>query len=97
MTMNENETVVEVKDLRTYFRLDEGLLKAVDGVSFTIHRNRVLGVVGESGCGKSVTAQSILRIVPPPGKITDGEILLRRIRNGSGSSHIDPPDSPPKP
>jgi oligopeptide/dipeptide ABC transporter ATP-binding protein len=60
--------------LRTYFKLDEGMLKAVDGISFDISRNRVLGVVGESGCGKSVTAQSIMQIVPNPG-IVQGEML----------------------
>ena len=71
----EPELVLEVKDLRTHFRLDEGMLKAVDGVSLEIRRNRTLGVVGESGCGKSVTAQSIMRIVPPPGRV-EGEIWL---------------------
>ena len=73
---SESETLIEVKDLQTYFHLDEGLLKAVDGVSFTIKKGETLGLVGESGCGKSVSAQSIMRIVPPPGK-TEGEILLR--------------------
>ena len=80
--MAEIEPVVEVKNLRTYFRLDEGVLKAVDDVSFTIRQNRVLGVVGESGCGKSVTAQSILRIVPPPGKV-EGQILFHKRDNGA--------------
>lgn len=75
--MSQNDLVLEVQDLKTYFRLDEGLLKAVDGVSFTIGRNRTLGIVGESGCGKSVTAQSILRIVPPPGTV-EGRILLHK-------------------
>jgi peptide/nickel transport system ATP-binding protein len=75
--MNELEPVLEVRNLRTFFRLDEGMLKAVNGVSFTVHKNRTLGIVGESGCGKSVTAQAILRIVPAPGKV-EGEILLHR-------------------
>jgi peptide/nickel transport system ATP-binding protein len=83
--MNQREPVIEVKDLRTYFRLDEGLLKAVDGVSFTIHKNRTLGVVGESGCGKSVTAQAILRIVPSPGSV-QGEILFYRDLPGANGS-----------
>ena len=88
--MASTETpLLEVKDLKTSFPLRQGLVQALDGVSLRIARGKTLGVVGESGCGKSVTAQSILRIVPPPGKITDGAILLRRIRNGSGSSHID--------
>ncbi|MEZ4736074.1 MAG: ATP-binding cassette domain-containing protein [Caldilineaceae bacterium] len=67
--------MLEVKNLRTYFALDEGTLKAVDGVSFTIHKNRTLGIVGESGCGKSVTVHSILGIVPKPGHV-EGEILF---------------------
>ena len=69
--------VVEVRNLRTHFALDEGTLKAVDDVSFSIRPRRILGLVGESGCGKSVTAQSILRIVPSPGRIVEGEILLQ--------------------
>lgn len=72
-----DDVILEIKDLRTYFKLDEGLLKAVDGVSLTIRRNRVLGIVGESGCGKSVAARSILRIVPKPGEV-QGEILFHQ-------------------
>ena len=56
------------KNLKTYFFLDEGTVRAIDGVDFSIQRGQTLGVVGESGCGKSVTARSILRIVPKPGK-----------------------------
>jgi peptide/nickel transport system ATP-binding protein len=67
-----------VRNLKTYFHTDEGLVKAVDGASFDLGPNRTLGVVGESGCGKSVTARSILRIVDKPGKIISGEILLRQ-------------------
>jgi peptide/nickel transport system ATP-binding protein len=70
--------LLEVRDLRTYFPLDEGLVRAVDGVSYTINRGRTLGIVGESGCGKSVTAQSILRIVPKPGQVLGGQILFHR-------------------
>jgi oligopeptide/dipeptide ABC transporter ATP-binding protein len=70
--------VLDVKDLRTYFFLDEGVLKAVDGVSLRIEQGKTLGVIGESGCGKSVTAQSVLRIVPDPGRIMGGQILLSR-------------------
>ena len=75
--MEQQEPVLELKDLHTFFPLEEGLLKAVNGVSLTIHKNRTLGVVGESGCGKSVTAQSILRIVPDFAQMT-GEILLHQ-------------------
>jgi peptide/nickel transport system ATP-binding protein len=75
--MLDDDLILEIKNLRVYFPLEEGMLKAVNGVSLEIRKNRTLGVVGESGCGKSVTAQSILRIVPPPGKV-EGEILLHQ-------------------
>jgi peptide/nickel transport system ATP-binding protein len=70
--------ILSVKDLRTYFFADEGVVKAVDGASFELHAGRTLGIVGESGCGKSVTARSILRIVERPGRIVSGEIRLSR-------------------
>ncbi|MGQ9632432.1 MAG: ABC transporter ATP-binding protein [bacterium] len=76
------DLLLEVKNLRTYFFLDEGTVRAVDGVSFEVARKKTLGVVGESGCGKSVTAQSILRIVPHPGRIIEGEILFHQKTNG---------------
>ena len=80
--MNDNrEPLVEVKNLKTYFYLDEGTVRAVDGADFVIRRGETLGVVGESGCGKSVTARSIMNIVPKPGKTVEGEILYhRRVR-----------------
>jgi oligopeptide/dipeptide ABC transporter ATP-binding protein len=85
-----HDLLLEVRDLRTQFPLHEGTVRAVDGVSFTIRRGRTLGIVGESGCGKSVTAQSILRIVPPPGRIVSGEILYhRRGRKGKRDELID--------
>jgi len=68
--------VLDVRELRTYFFTDHGVVRAVDGVSFSIARGRTLGLVGESGCGKSVTALSLLRLVPPPGRIVGGEILF---------------------
>src|ERR687887_656154 len=70
--------LLEVRDLKTYFFLDEGTVKAVDGASLTVHSGRTLCVVGESGCGKSVMARSILQIVSPPGRIVSGEILFHR-------------------
>jgi peptide/nickel transport system ATP-binding protein len=74
--MNDNEDVIlELKDVKVHFHLDEGVLKAVDGVDFKIRKGKTLGIVGESGCGKSVTSQAILGIVPSPGKV-EGEILL---------------------
>ena len=71
-----NEKVLEVKNLKTYFYTDEGEIPAVDGVDFSLERGETLAIVGESGCGKSVTSLSILRLIAtPPGKIVDGEIL----------------------
>jgi peptide/nickel transport system ATP-binding protein len=70
--------ILSVRDLRTYFFSEEGVVKAVDGASFDLHAGRTLGIVGESGCGKSVTARSILRIVERPGRIVSGEIHVRR-------------------
>ncbi len=70
-------TLLEIRNLRTYFRTDEGIAKAVDGVDLKVPRGQTLGLVGESGCGKSVTALSIMRLVPdPPGKIMGGEIIF---------------------
>ncbi len=68
--------LVEVRNLKTYFFTRRGIVKAVDGVSFTIERGHTLGLVGESGCGKSVTSLSILRLISPPGRIVGGEILF---------------------
>ncbi len=72
------EKLVEIRDLRTYFFTDAGVVTSVDGVSYDIYKGETLGLVGESGCGKSVTALSIMRLVPdPPGKIVNGEILFK--------------------
>ena len=68
--------LLSVEGLATHFPTSEGVLRAVDGVSFTIDRGEVLGLVGESGCGKSVTSLSIMRLLPPPGRIAAGRILL---------------------
>jgi peptide/nickel transport system ATP-binding protein len=70
--------LLEVRDLRTYFFPEEGTVRAVDGATFAVYPGKTLGVVGESGCGKSVTARSILRIVERPGRIVGGSILFRR-------------------
>src|SRR2546425_9100560 len=70
--------LLEVKGLRTHFFTDEGVVKAVDGVDFEIERGQTVCVVGESGCGKSVTARSILQIVDPPGRVVAGHVLLHR-------------------
>ena len=83
------DILLDVRNLRTYFRLEEGLLKAVDGVSFGIRKNHTLGIVGESGCGKSVTAQSILRIVPRPGRV-EGEIILHKNGDAVDLARLSP-------
>lgn len=74
---SENHQLLRIRDLHTYFFLDEGVLKAVDGVDLDLREGETLGIVGESGCGKSVTALSILQLIPsPPGKIAKGEIYF---------------------
>lgn len=93
--MLNNDTLVKVEDLRTYFYLNEGLVRAVDGADFEIRRGKTLGVVGESGCGKSVCARSIMRIVAKPGKIVGGHIWFNQrnksgeqIKGGNGSGQL---------
>jgi peptide/nickel transport system ATP-binding protein len=76
--MDVSQPLLSVRDLQTFFFADEGTTKAVDGASFDVLPGRTLGIVGESGCGKSVTARSILRIVERPGRIVGGQILLHR-------------------
>jgi oligopeptide/dipeptide ABC transporter ATP-binding protein len=73
----ESQKLLEVKNLKTYFYTEEGIVKAVDGVSFDIYEDEVLGLVGETGCGKSVTALSILQLVRAPGKIIDGSVTFK--------------------
>ena len=70
------DPLVTVDSLQTYFDTDEGMVKAVSDVSLAIPRGRTLGLVGESGCGKSVTAMSIMRLIAPPGRIAGGRIWL---------------------
>jgi len=82
-TLADSNTILEIKDLKTYFFLESGTVRAVDGVNFSLSRKTTLGLVGESGCGKSITAMSIMRLIQsPPGKIVDGHIFLRQ--NGAG-------------
>jgi peptide/nickel transport system ATP-binding protein/oligopeptide transport system ATP-binding protein len=75
MTTDPN-VLVDIRNLKTHFFTDDGVVKAVDGVNFAIYRGTTLGVVGESGCGKSVTALSVMRLISPPGRIVEGEILF---------------------
>ncbi|AJC73579.1 peptide ABC transporter ATP-binding protein [Pseudothermotoga hypogea DSM 11164 = NBRC 106472] len=72
----EKKPVLSVKNLKTYFYTEDGIVKAVDGVDFDVYQGETLGIVGESGCGKSVTALSILRILDEKGKIVEGQVLL---------------------
>ncbi len=68
--------LLEVRDLKTHFPTRSGLVRAVDGISFHLDHGELLGLVGESGCGKSITALSVMRLVAPPGKIVAGEIFF---------------------
>ena len=71
-----DDAILDVKGLKTYFFTEDGVVKAVDGVDFSVRRGEVLGLVGESGCGKSVTSLSIMRLISAPGKIVDGDIFF---------------------
>ena len=88
LSQEKNSPLLKINNLKTYFFLDEGTLKAVDGVDLEIKKGKTLGLVGESGCGKSVTAFSILRIISPPGKLIEGDILLYR-ENGEKKSPLN--------
>ncbi len=82
--------LLDVKGLKTHFFLDEGTVRAVEGADFTIYPGSTVGVVGESGCGKSVTAFSILQLISPPGRIVDGQIMwLRSSKDGKNAQAID--------
>lgn len=76
MQLNKDE-LIRISNLKVTFPLDEGIVQALDGINLSIKKGKVSGVVGESGCGKSITARSILRIIPTPGKIDEGEILIK--------------------
>jgi oligopeptide/dipeptide ABC transporter ATP-binding protein len=77
--MSENENIVEVKDLAVHFHVMQGTVPAVNGVSFAVQSGKTLGIVGESGCGKSVTALAIMRLLPePPAKMMGGQMMFRR-------------------
>ena len=81
--------ILEIRDLRTHFFTDKGVVRAVDGVTLDLTRKTTLGIVGESGCGKSVTASSIMRLLKePPGKIVDGEIRFYPLRAGQNAVDI---------
>jgi len=88
--MGETDTLIEVKNLKVQFDVRDGIVKAVDGANFIIKRGQTLGIIGESGCGKSMTAKAIMNMVPKPGKIVEGEIIYHRKLGGNGvSEHIE--------
>src|SRR6185437_12620257 len=77
-TATDSKPLLRVRDLHVSFRMDEGTVRAVDGVSFDVFPGEVVGIVGESGCGKSVTMRAVLQLIDPPGRITGGEIIYRQ-------------------
>jgi peptide/nickel transport system ATP-binding protein len=85
------DPLLRVRDLRVSFKLDEGTVRAVDGLSFDVFPGRVVGIVGESGCGKSVTVKAILQLIEPPGRITGGQIQYRQ-----GDETVDLTRQPPR-
>ncbi len=84
--------LLKIEELKAYFYTDLGVVRALDGVSLEIRRGQILGLVGESGCGKSVTARAILNLIPPPGKIVDGRILFHK----DSAAPVDLAKLPPK-
>jgi oligopeptide/dipeptide ABC transporter ATP-binding protein len=86
--MSDNSKLIEVKNLKVQFDVRDGIVKAVDGASFDVKRGQTLGVIGESGCGKSVTAKAIMQMVPKPGKIAGGEVLYHRHVEQNGSEIV---------
>jgi oligopeptide/dipeptide ABC transporter ATP-binding protein len=79
LASQQNPSLLRVKDLKTYFYTSDGTVPAVDGVTFEIREGETLAIVGESGCGKSVTALSVMRLISPPGKIISGEVIFQDI------------------
>jgi oligopeptide/dipeptide ABC transporter ATP-binding protein len=87
--MTEKPLLVEIKDLKVEFDVRDGIVKAVDGATFEINRGQTLGVIGESGCGKSMTARAIMNMVPRPGKVVGGEVLYHRRVKENGTEVTD--------
>ena len=96
--MRDDNNILEIEDLHTYFYTEQGVVKAVNGVSYDVPKNKVVGVVGESGCGKSVTSMSVMRLIQgPSGQIVDGSIRFKAYdykRNGKGAPVLDAEGKP---
>src|SRR5690349_12916450 len=88
-TSARDASILSVRELKTYFHTAEGVVRAVDGVSFDVRPGRTLGIVGESGCGKSITARSILGIVDRPGRIEAGEIWLHGTADNPAAAPVN--------
>jgi peptide/nickel transport system ATP-binding protein len=86
---NSANPLLSIRDLKVHFHLDEGIVRAVDGISLDVYPGQVFGIVGESGCGKSVTMKALLRIVEPPGRIVSGEMRLHRTRKDGTAETVD--------
>ena len=84
----DRKKLLEIIDLEVRFDLDQGVVRAVDGVSFQVDNREIVGIIGESGCGKTVTAQAVMRIVPSPGRITAGKILFHSNGNRQGPTDL---------
>src|SRR5918911_3102650 len=91
-TATDMEPLLSVRDLRVSFDMDEGVVRAVDGASFDVPPGQTVGIVGESGCGKSVTMKAILQLVDHPGRIAGGQILFR----GADDKAVDLARLPPR-
>ena len=95
--MNQQaEPLLSIRDLKVHFFMDEGVVKAVDGISLDVYPGQVFGIVGESGCGKSVTMKALLRIVEPPGRIVSGEMILRRTAKDGSTRTRRPGEAGPE-
>lgn len=88
-TASLGSPLLEIRDLKTWFHLDEGTVRALNGATFDVQRGKTLCIVGESGCGKSMTARSILQIVQPPGKVMGGEMLFHRTDDKGSVTTVD--------
>src|ERR1700747_1608014 len=96
MMLSDDGALIDIRNLHVAFPLEDGVVHAVHDVSFTIPRAGTVGLVGESGCGKSMTGLSLLQLVPPPGRITGGQILYYRDSNMADAPPVDIASLPPR-